>query len=255
MKPLFKLSIISSLLLSASVYAVNPSQGFYLGLFGEISSGPPSYTQLYDLVTPDRNYTFIGRSNFSRIGGGGFGLLGYRYNQVRFEVEGLYNWAGAGSFIFEGCRLQSPNILTPIGACDGPVSTLARETNAGFNGSISALYGLVNVVYDIIDYDSDRNLFPYLGVGLGYLSLKNQVNFINTVTKKPNQSSIGTSALFNNTAAQVILGLGYFMDDFTWGSIDYRYISSTVLRDFDNKRFALHTLNFGVNLSFDKSSG
>jgi opacity protein-like surface antigen len=253
MKQFTKFGLLSSLLFGiTSSYAVNPVQGLYLGLIGEMSKGPSTHEEVFI----ESGAIFTGTVNNNPIGGGGGLVLGYRYNQFRIEAEGLYNLIGSDTMAISNCTLQSPTVLTPT-PYDSSICSQDNfyENRLGFNGSVSVIYGLINVVYDIIDYESDKNIFPYVGAGIGFASLKNQVNFVQTVIP-PNNSpnSHGTSTLFSSTAAQAILGVGYFMDDYTWAGIDYRYLTINTLENYGNSRYAINSINFNVNLSFDKGS-
>jgi hypothetical protein len=243
MKQLIQLGLLTNLLLSSSAFAVHPEQGFYLGLLGEVSSGPASHEIAFGSVSTQ--HLWIGTVNNSRIGGGGGAMLGYRYNNFRVEGEFLYNRYSSGSIEAYGCTLYSPVSNTSKGIC---------PPNLGFSGSVAAMYGMANVYWDFINYDNDNgSVFPYVGLGVGYTrvtargELVQDYYFVNTTTSR------GTSSTSTNGAAQGILGVGLFMDDFTWAGMDYRYLSTNTLQDFGNKRYAISTLNFTVNLAFDKS--
>lgn len=248
MKQLIPFGFVSTLLLSTNAFSVNPSQGFYVGLLGEGSSGPSSYTTVFE----EDGYFFEGRVNNSRIGGGGGAMLGYRYNQFRLEAEFLYNWNGSGTVNVGECTLQSPTVLTPTGFCSNLDNFEGNKL--GFNGSIATLYGMANLLYDFVDYDTESNYFPYVGLGIGHASVESRGNFVRTVTPAATPPSHGQKASYSSGAAQGIIGLGLFMDDFTWAGVDYRYLTTNTIRGLNNQRYAINTVNVNVNLSFDKGS-
>lgn len=248
MKQLIQIGLLSNLLLGSSAFAVNPDQGFYLGLLGELSVGPGTHEVAF-VEAPDPTI-WVGKVNNNRIGGGGGAMLGYRYLKFRVEGEFLYNWSGSDTVNIADCTLLSPTVVTPRGVCP---QDHFQANSLGFNGSVAAMYGLANVYWDFINYESDiGSVFPYVGLGIGYARVTSRGNFVRNYYIVP--TSHGTNSAFSSTAAQAILGLGLFMDDFTWAGMDYRYLTTNTLKDYGNKRYAINSLNFTVNLSFDKSS-
>lgn len=244
-----QLGLLSNLLISSAAFAVNPVQGFYVGLLGEMSNGPSSYS----IILPSyHGHVYAARINNSLIGGGGGGVLGYRYNQLLVEAEVLYNWVGSGTANVGQCTLQSPTVQTPTGNCPD----ILTSTQLGFNGSVAGVYGMINAYWNFINYDADWTVFPYIGAGIGAVQFKASGNLVSQYYASDYPPSIGTSRTTSTGAAQGIIGLGVFMDDFTWAGMDYRYLSSGTINGVDNiysnKRYVINTLNFNVNLSFDK---
>lgn len=241
MKQLFQLSLISSLALSPSVFALNPVQGFYGGLMAEASHGPTTHIIEF---THD-NLLFTGTVNYNQIGGGGGLVLGYRIQNYRIEGEFLYNRVSYDSLKIGACTLQSPSVTTPTGIC--PQDNF-QSSGLGFNGSTAVAYGMINGYYDFVSYGSENYVVPYLGFGLGESRVKNSSNFVNT----SNLNSRGYSETFNSPAAQVILGVSFYMDDYTWAGMDYRYLTTNTIKNFANTRYGISTLNFNVNFAFGK---
>jgi len=242
MKQLIKLSLVSVLALSNSVFALNPVQGLYGGLIGEVSGGPSSHPIRF---TRD-NMDFVGDVKYNTLGGGGGAVLGYRIQKFRVEGEILYNRIAYDTLTVGSCIIQSPNVLTPIGVC--PQDAFQKDA-LGFNGSSSAIYGLFNGYFDFVTYESDNYIVPYVGLGIGGAKVKNSRNFVNTNTL----ASRGNSNTSTSAAVQGILGISFYLDDFTWAGMDYRYLTTNSLEDFGNKRYAVNTLNFNLNFSFDNS--
>ncbi|CAM2937580.1 outer membrane beta-barrel protein [Legionella worsleiensis] len=250
MKHFIPLGLISNLLISSSAFAVNPQQGFYFGLLGEISTGPATHEIAF--VEPSDPTVWVGRVNNTRVGGGGGMMLGYRYHQFRVEGEFLYNWNGSGSVDIDDCTLLSPVVQTPTGICP---QDHFQANSLGFNGSVATMYGLANIYWDFIDYESNNTgVFPYAGLGIGYARVTSRGNFTRNYYTL-DVSSNGSSRSFTSEAAQGIVGVGLFMDDFTWAGMDYRYLTTNTLKDYGNKRYAINSLNFTITSSFDRSSG
>lgn len=245
MKQLIQLNLITTLLLSQSALATNPIQGFYAGFLAEISRGVPNYT----LTFVQDNLVYGGTINNSIVGGGGAAIIGYRIQNVRLEGEILVNYVAAGTLNLGTCTLESPAVRTPTGICANALT----ENAVGFNGSTTAGFGFANVFYDFMSYDTEQTLVPYIGLGIGVSQLKKSVNFVNTTTLE-NRQSIGYSVLSRSSAAQVILGLSFFLDDYAWAGMDYRYVTTNTLENNNNARYALNTLNFNINFSFDNSA-
>lgn len=249
MKQLIQLGLLSNLLLNSAAFAVNPQQGFYMGILGEISATTPRNHIVTFREIPDPTL-WVGTVENNRISGGGGAMLGYRYNQFRAEGEFLYNWTGSNTVNVSNCTLLSPVVTTPRGVCP---QDHFQANNLGFNGSIAAMFGMANFYWDFINYESDNgSFFPYVGLGLGYAQVTARGNFVRNYYAI-NTSSHGTSSKYSSTAGQGILGVGMLLDDFSWAGMDYRYLTTNTLKSFDNKRYAVNSLNFSVSFSFDKS--
>ena len=240
MKQLIQLGLLASLALSNSVFAVNPVQGFYGGLMAEGSRGPGN--NIIDFHHD--NMMFSGTVNYSSIGGGGGGVIGYKIRNFRIEAEALYNRVSYDSLTVGSCTFVTPTIITPKGQCPQDI----QKDGLGFNGSTSAVYGMLNGYYDFVTYGGDSNVVPYVGLGIGKSRVKNSSNFINTKTK----ASKGHSDTTSSSAAQGILGVSYYLDDYTWAGMDYRYLTTNSLKSFANSRYAINSLNFNVNFAFDR---
>ncbi|KTD65636.1 outer membrane protein [Legionella shakespearei] len=241
MKQFIYAGLLSNLLLPGSSFALNLVNGFYVGAMGEMSTGPSSHQTVFR----EDHELFTGTVKNSPIGGGGGGMLGYRYEGFRLEGELLFNWNSTGPLTVGSCTLQSPNVVTPTGYCPQD-HFLAKQL--GFKGSIGALYGMINAYYDFIRYDVDNPVFPYIGAGIGHARVRMSGNFVNTNTGVSHTESITS----NGAAAQGILGVGMFMDDFAWIGMDYRYLTTNTIKEIENKRYAINTLNFNVGMAFDK---
>ncbi len=240
MKQLSQFAIVTSLALSSSAFAVNPVQGFYGGILAEVGAGPSDYV----LHFRHDNMDFIGTVKYQPVGGGGGVVLGYRVNKFRVEGELLYNTISYKNLTIGSCVLQSPNTTSPIGYC--PQDHFQRDT-IGFKGSTTGMYGMFNGFFDFVTYEGENSLVPYIGLGIGGAHIQNKREFVNILTTVSRSHSDSSSS----AAAQGILGISYYLDDFTWMGMDYRYLSTNSLDDFNQSRYALNTLNFYVDFSFD----
>lgn len=242
MKQLIQLGIISNLLLSTTSFALNPVQGFYVGLIGEVSRGPSSSDEVFTFTTA--GITVPGKVSYSPISGGAGATFGYKFRHFRLEAEILYNRISTGPFEVGSCTLQSSNVETPTGACPAWIYDRAL----GYNGSSAAFYGMANAFWDFFSYENNSPTVPFIGVGLGKAQIKTGSNFTNTIS----DATIGATRTNSSTAAQGIIGVSYFMDDYAWVALDYRYLTTNSLSAVNKNRYTLNTLNFTVDFAFDK---
>jgi opacity protein-like surface antigen len=252
MKQLIQLGIISNLLISSTAFALNPVQGFYVGLLAGISHGPASN----QVAFLEDGQIFTGKVTYSSVGGGGGATLGYKLSHFRLEGELLYNRFSTGPLTVDpgGCTIENHNISTPTGVCTPVMYDRFRAKALGYSGSSSVTYGLINFYYDFFSSDSDALVVPYVAIGIGQARIKNFNNLINTntlVSRGFDKESV------NSTAIQGILGLSYYMDDFTWAGMDLRYTTTKSLPQIQdsvvlNKSYALTALMFNINFAFDK---
>lgn len=233
-----KLSLVAGLILSSSVYALNPVPGFYAGILGEGSRGSSTVNN----YTPVTTVPLTGVLKYNQLGGGGGLDLGYKVGSFRIEGEFLFNYNSFSDLNVNGCQFVTPNIITPIGTC--PNDPLVN--GLGFEGSTSAMFALVNGYFDLYLSNTESSLVPYAGIGIGRTRIKNVNNFRNTIT----QVGMGETRTANASAAQAIIGLGYYLDDYAWIGFDYRYLTTGVIPFFNNERYKLNTLNISASASF-----
>jgi opacity protein-like surface antigen len=241
MKSFVKFGVIASFILSSNTFAVNPVPGFYGGLYGGLSNGPSSR----DISFTFNGTQFFGTIDNSVIGGGAAAYIGYRLKILRAEAEILYNRFSYGNLVFGNCTLNSPNI-PPNGQCP----TFVSNNLVGFSGSTWGVYGFFNGYIDfLLSSDDSTALAPYIGVGIGYAKITNSPNFVNVVQT----TSFGGNVSASTSAAQGIIGIAYWIDDYVNMAMDYRYITTNNLVDFANSRYAINTFNISVNFAFDNS--
>lgn len=241
MKPFVKFSVIASFIISTNGFAINPVPGFYGGFLGELSTGPTTR----DISFNFNGTQFFGTIDNSIIGGGAAAYIGYRLSFLRAEAEILYNRFSYGNLKFGNCTLNSPNI-PPAGQCP----TFVSNNLIGFSGSTWGVYGFFNGYFDfLLNSDDSTALAPYVGLGVGYAKITNSPNFVNVFQT----TSFGGNVSASTSAAQGILGIAYWIDDYANMAMDYRYVTTNNLVDFANSRYVIHTFNISISGAFDNS--
>ncbi|MDF1827801.1 MAG: hypothetical protein P1U39_05935 [Legionellaceae bacterium] len=246
MKWISQTLITSCLAVATTAHAVNPEPGWYGGLIvgaNYAANFPFNYLNLEGELQPGQ----LGHNIMATIGG----QVGHRWcDNYRAEVELVYN--------------NSPYSYLRL----GDVSIHAPKTSTGLrlNGQTESGIGTVNFFYDIFaDFSSD--FVPYLGVGAGYAYLKSNIKFYqNDVQVSPSEYEnivgvIPTNKSKSGPVGQAIAGLSYYMDDFSYFALDFRYLVSAsqtlVQQQVDgtsntiNARYQLYTLNIIFNGAFD----
>ena len=252
MKQLVSIGFITPLLISTSLFAVIPIDGFYGGFLAEVSHGP-SGDQVY---FREDNQIFHGTVGYSIISGGAGFMLGYKYKHLRGEGQFLFNRISTGPLKVGSCTIESPDVTTPTGVCAGYDHFAAKAL--GYQGNSTAVYGLFNTIWDFYSEDDHSDFAPYLGIGAGLAQIKNGSSFVNTNTDYSHGQVIKTSGI----AYQGIFGLSYFMDSFTWCSLDYRFLTTSRKPDKTNdlssmvtsKSYLLNTFSLTINAAFDKGA-
>ncbi len=251
MKQLIRVGILTNLLISSTTFAINghPVDGFYLGLLAGIAHGPNSNRVTF----VEDAQKFTGVVSYSPIGAGGGGVFGYKISNFRGEIEVLYNRISTGPLRVDpgGCTLENSDIVTPSGVCTPGVYDRFLAKALGYQGNSAVTTGLFNLYYDIFTQESHTSMFPYIGAGVGTSYIRNFSNFVNTNTT----NSHGSNVSFSAPMIQGILGLGFFMDDFTWAGMDLRYTSTIQsYTQLENKRYSLIALMFNINFALDKGA-
>lgn len=219
----------TALLTSTAAMAVNPNNGLYGGLLlgGTYSTGNNIHFSQSTLNTLNNNKKGAVFTNPGKLSYSGFGniagMLGYRINQFRIESELLYNSAP-----YKKLRIGNVTFLSPKSS-----SGLRMKGNTAL-GAV-----MINGFYDFWTAGSTSYFVPYVGAGIGYAKVRNQIKFYNN-----NNYIAGTnvSKTITSGAAQGIIGASYYLDDFTALSLDYRYITAKNPKPFQN-RLQVNSLN------------
>ena len=85
---------------------------------------------------------------------------------------------------------------------------------------------LVNGFFDLYTPSDDNvtNIAPYIGLGIGYSYVQNNLTFQYNQTYLANGEFVQS---YYALAGQAIVGVNYFMDDFTTIGLDFRAFSTT----------------------------
>lgn len=246
MKWITQALITSSFAIATTAHAVHPAEDWYGGLIAGanyVANFPFNYLNPEGELKPGQ----LGHNIMASIGG----QVGYRWcDNYRLEAEFAFN--------------NSPYSYLRL----GDVSIHAPKTSTGLrlNGKTDSYIGTINFFYDIFgDFSSD--FVPYLGIGAGYAYLASSIKFyLNDVqvTAADYENIVGAIPSNNNKSGpvgQAILGLSYYLDDYSYFALDFRYLvsaSQTLVQqqvnstsNTINARYQLYTLNIIFNGSFD----
>jgi hypothetical protein len=232
-------------------YALNPIQGWYGGVFLGGNYSPnisrtvpyPFPGELYDQpVKETLSYSILGD-----IGG----QIGYRACNFRAEGEFLYNYIP-----YNGLNI-GPIFLTGT-STSGTTTPIYQNGNitAGklqFQGSTSTYAWFLNGYYDLFYNNYTDSMVPFVGGGIGYGLFQNWIQFLYE------NNDLSNANVTKNSSALVyqgIIGLNYFLDDYTAFGLDARYITGTdttvtTYRSSFKITPTIVTLNVSFNGSFN----
>lgn len=233
----YKSTLTALLVISGTAYALDPVQGFYGGIFLGGSYAPSIDFKVFN-PDPTVLKKISGSLSYGPFVNGG-GQVGYRRDQFRAEAEAFYNYNPYNTISADRFKItkykkkfSKPNTIYQM----GHTGTAALMVNGFYD------------IYSMSDY------VPYVGVGVGYAHVTNSLQFYYGPTTK-----IGT--LFSESKSlaglQGILGVNYFMDDFTTIGLDFRYFTtqSTTVKFSPNTpssfRYQFATLNLSISGAFD----
>lgn len=231
---------------SSASMAFNPVQGWYVGGIGLVSYTPSfNFYTVTQLTTPS---TALKGELTYRVGGGGGGQIGYRCAPWRFEGEIIFNINSYSKLTINGTQIKRLN------------NDNATTTPLSLKGDTYILGAMINAIYDLyqVQFSQDSQIVPYAGIGIGYVSVKNELRLyqygvqvnptvINGISVNPTIKESSSEG-----AVQFIIGAQYFADDYTSLGIDYRYIATGNVGN-TNDRYTAHTANLTLNFAFDSS--
>lgn len=225
-----KHTIAALALASNCVYASEPAEGWYAGLLLGFSNAPSlTFTINNPFGTP-----LPGKLSYD-IFGNAAAQVGFRCNKLRYEGEVVFNrnpydWLSVGGFAIKNTRNNN-------------------GSGIGMKGNTSMVAGLFNAYYEFYDEDySATKWVPYVGLGIGYASIHNRLDFyVNSRLLNENRNSITKSSAI----AQGILGINYFFTDNVSLGSDLRYMSTQKISTYDS-RVEAATWNLVMNISFDQ---
>lgn len=222
-------------LIGSTAFALNPVPGWYAGItVGATYAAPMNFNfanPLTGTVTPAR----LVYSVFGNIAG----QAGYRCNHYRFEGELMLNNNNYNNITVNGVKID---IASPF------------STSIGQKGQTTTGAILFNAYYDLFSANGAEtsgfsNFAPYVGLGIGYATIRNNIKFYSNdvYISGSSQSTKATSP-----AAQGIIGVNYFLDDFTTIGVDYRHFGTKSVAPFDAP-VRLNSINITLNGAFDRS--
>ncbi len=239
----YKTALLSALFLANSaIYAAEPTQGWYAGFFGGVNYTPSLnfnfYTPNFNLINGGNSNLFLpnglnqGRLQYQDIGGNAGFQIGFRCNYFRFEGEFLYNYSGYDKLRINGRTLPRSG----------------RFNNFSMKGNTTLAGGLANAYYEFYEDGTDPTWVPYVGLGLGYTYMQNQLKYYyNDYNLNQYHNKISNSYAIG----QAIVGINYFYSDDAAVGLDFRYATTGTLKH-SNERFAVVALNVVFNYSFDE---
>jgi len=225
---------------------LNPEPAWYGGLIvgaNYAANVPFTYVNTSGVVEPGQ----LGHNIMGSIGG----QIGYRWcDNYRAEAEFFFN-----NSPYSYLRLGDVTIHSPKTSSD---LRLKGKTDSGI--------ATFNIFYDIFG-DFSSQVVPYLGVGGGYAYLKSEINFYfndELVTPEDYEDTVGaipSKRSKSGPVGQAIVGVSYYMDDFSYFALDVRYLISAdqiILNQQArrttnevNARYQLYSFNIVFNGAFD----
>jgi opacity protein-like surface antigen len=235
--------------LSSATFALNPQSGIYGGAIIGGSYILPMNIYPYDnalfnaLSIPTFN-AFVGgadsnplnRLTYNFMGLLGF-QLGYRCNKLRFEGQFLFNSGTYDSLTYNGVKI------------------LTNSDKAVYlSGQSNIIGGMANFYYDMLPPPNiDSKLAPYVGFGVGYVTIQNNLYVYTQNTGI--STKISTESLLpssNSFAGQLIAGLAYHLDDFSFFSLDFRLFSTAnIAQNYANGNDSIRYQFVSGNLTFN----
>lgn len=172
--------------------------------------------------------------------------LGYRLDKFRVEGQFLYNSGKYDSLQYNGVKITS-NSNKPV----------------YLSGQSNIYGGLLNVFYDLLPPPNiEANVVPFVGLGIGYVTIQNNLYVYtnpNADTAPNTGTRISPDSILpstNSAAGQLIAGVSYYLDDFSYFSLDCRLfstanISQTYAYGNDSIRYQFISGNLSFNGSFN----
>ena len=195
-----------------AVFAATPIDGIY-------ATGFVGYTYIPNNVNTSHNNIFYSDVHY-QAGYDGGGSLGYRTNPLRYEAEISYFNANIHRFS------QDNIIQTQVG---------------GYNNGILSL---INFAYEAPALI--QTLQPFIGIGIGYAWLNNQLN--NTSTTDSSRYRIASYGF----AYQGTAGIAYNLSENYSLSVSYRYLGTPNVPKLGDT-FQINLANVSVTYRFDSA--
>ncbi|AHE67483.1 outer membrane protein [Legionella oakridgensis] len=240
MKQSLKMSLAILMLSNNPVHAFNPINGWYAGIVLG-GSYAPGGTLTFNLPnTPTTGSCSVGAScststtgSFSYDGYGNIGgQIGIRLSHFRAELEPVVNYNPYQNITVNGITYTSPS----------------QSEGLRLKGDTTTVGVLINGYYDFYTAGGASSFVPYIGAGVGYAYVQNDIKFY------CNNQPITCTSLSESTSSPIgqgIIGAAYYLDDFTSFGLDYRYITTGKINSIIDSRVQVHTINFSFNGIFN----
>lgn len=223
-------SLAILMFINEHVFAVNPVNGFYAGAFLGASYSPNANFTVDN--NPFSTSPMTGTVHYGILGD--FGIqAGYRFNHFRVEGELFGNYNTYKTLNIGDITFNNP---------------YPYYNNITMSGSTTTGAIMVNGFYDFYTLGNTQYWSPYIGAGVGYALINNTISFYNADTVI---AGTNTTSSRSTPAGQFILGLGYFMDDYTTVGLDYRFFATQAVAPFTSET-KLSSINIGIFGSFDR---
>lgn len=244
-----RLGLIALLLAHGSAYAVNPVQGWYGGILLGVNYTPSASNFVFPSnrpipaevlahidtsITPGVPFT-LSYQTMGQLAG----QVGYRYDHYRIEGQLDYN--------------NSPYSSIKVGNNFVLVTNSSTTTDPyyTFKGKTDIIAGMVNGYYDFLPTDPSSSFVPYLGVGIGYAYVANSFKVQLVSAETGVVASVSPSAHSTSAAGQAIIGGSYFLDDFAYFGLDFRYLTTATISPTLGVRPQVYTVNLSFNGAFN----
>ena len=216
---------LASLLFFNSAYSAIPLEGWYAGLM----LGPTqSFDFSFNLINPLKGTPAAGQLSYNRSLNEAV-QIGYRYDKFRSEAQLVFNQSKFN-------QVQIDNLL---------INSQDNFHGLSLSGNTHYFAAMFNTFYEFYQEDVEVRFVPYVGLGIGYASIKN------TLSLRYNQRQIfGRNDSASAPMGQAIAGINYFFTDTYSLGLDYRYMSTPNHKTL-NTSVSVEAINAVFNVSFD----
>src|SRR3990167_2613616 len=220
-------------------FALQPVQGWYAGVFigpSAANSNDFDFGQTLSFATTNVTVSATSGSVTHSVLGGIGGQVGYRFFlRHRIEAEWYYNnnpikSLKLNNYSFTNTYYPSFNVTNSTATFNNNQNT----SDAYIQGSTNTGAIMVNFIYDLLTPNNDgySKVVPFVGAGLGYSYVQNAMQIYRPTTVDPANDPYPNREILDVLqnryiyAVQGLIGVSYFLDDFTWFGLDLRYFTT-----------------------------
>lgn len=225
MKNASRLTGLFLILMQSVAYAVTPVDGVYFG---------GTFGARYQAIIYDFKYKPLKPFKpdlGNKLGFNGGIQVGYRFFE-RYRVEGELIYAmNKNRFIRQNGVIYAPT------------------KNQSLNGSMTTVGILLSGYFDFFFHKkhSANDIAPYLGLGLGYSVIQTSIKSGCSGCQKLEFNAGNKPA----PIAQGVLGVSYWLDDFTMLGLDYRFLGYGKIQQYNVNKGYSQNVNLTMNFSYD----